>query len=853
MKAKNILISCLLGCCLFATVGCGSTEQAEIEEEKEATQAYKTFEGVIKTSGSFVNDAEVSIYGSDYKVETDANGAYFIQLDEADSNYDSYKIQVKKDGYVTILETLTKNDFTNNKVKKDFELVTTLFSIKGKVTLKGEAVSEVEVSLIGFDDYKAFTDGEGNFVINEISRINEDFFVEFKKEGYVGKQVLVSDLTSTVVDLSEIGIELIEYTVNGTVTNIFGEPIEGAVVNVAGTEFSATTDKDGKYTISEISFVPINYDIEIVKSGYVSETVRCSKNCKRDVELKYVPTQIGHFGKNIGDFTGFFQKTSEGIKWHFDSEKPFVDTNGREKKVQLFFNIGDTETSLTSGNVLEFAMTTVLNPAPIIVIYEHKYSRFADTTQVDWARDITYNFTNSDNHSEIDLYFSYEILKVIAGQNFEMDAETVFGFTIGETDTNTNEFSGWEREDMLGYNKNPYVDPQIVRDYIRVSKEGSLYMHDTNEFIQKGIYKIEGKVTDSNELPIANAKVSIIDPKVVISEVTTDTNGNFVVELKDEYFAISPKLLVEAMGYKSVEINVARSDFNSFVATKTVSLEEVNKLNITGTVSDVNDVVSGVTVNVVISNQVVATAQTGTDGSYSIQYAGYTGEKYGLEFIKTGYTKLDFSELTSSDLTKNVTLTLLGKQGPYMWYGDNANFSNHNTTMWRDETRIGIDIYYNNAFEMTPGKERLMCFCFDFDQETPQKTRQAGKCFEFKFNPDGWHGLVEFKSVSTGAFIDYAQWGQYFSVSLVKDANGKVIEAHFVMKFEYVNTYFGANTFSKTSTLWWTMYQWNDNDPSPYMGMGNWFGGDGSVYANPEDPSVYMGFDSHNNYLGTRN
>jgi len=82
---------------------------------------------------------------------------------------------------------------------------------------------------------------------------------------------------------------------SGTVVDEEGEPVEGAMVVVVGTEFNTTTDADGKYTITGLE--PDEYTVNITSGTHLSieETVTISADEKAslDVTLKVDPDRDG--------------------------------------------------------------------------------------------------------------------------------------------------------------------------------------------------------------------------------------------------------------------------------------------------------------------------------------------------------------------------------------------------------------------------------------------------------------------------------------------------------------------------------------------------------------------------------
>ena len=155
---------------------------------------------------------------------------------------------------------------------------------------------------------------------------------------------------------------------------------------------------------------------------------------------------------------------------------------------------------------------------------------------------------------------------------------------------------------------------------------------------------------------------------------------------------------------------------------------------------------------------------------------------------------------------------------------------------------------FENAFIKGAGAREFSIF-LNFDADKDTTSRLGTKTFEFRFNTENWSGLINYRANAAGDFVDFGQWGSQMSVWFEYNELNQIVKAHYWMNIAYINTLFGEGTMSKTSTVNWTMSQWNGDDASPFFGISNWTVADGSRFCDPASPSSYMGFNSYNQFV----
>jgi protocatechuate 3,4-dioxygenase beta subunit len=141
------------------------------------------------------------------------------------------------------------------------------YAISGQVTA-ADSSPLAGVSISAGDGYTATTDILGTYTISDV--IPGTYTLTAVLEGYTftPTERLVS-VPPDAVDQDFSG-ELTTYAISGRVTDTGGNPVAGVIIS-AGEEYSATTDSQGYYTISEV--VSGTYTVTASLEGYRFEPI----------------------------------------------------------------------------------------------------------------------------------------------------------------------------------------------------------------------------------------------------------------------------------------------------------------------------------------------------------------------------------------------------------------------------------------------------------------------------------------------------------------------------------------------------------------------------------------------------
>ena len=208
----------------------------------------------------------------------------------------------------------------------------------GAVTVTGNVVHDVTgqpvagvVVVLEALGLTVVTDGEGRFVLDSVPRGVYDLRLIHKDY-----QRLDGDLTIDRPGEFFLGLTPIGNPNDGMITGIVGivtdqasgQPVSEVVVNVDGIGRMATTDEDGRFTLSEL--VPGQHDVEFTHIGYrqrsVSVTVEAAHVVKLHVELAVdaialdpIEVTVDRLDRNLQS-VGFYQREEDGWGDFLDRE-----------------------------------------------------------------------------------------------------------------------------------------------------------------------------------------------------------------------------------------------------------------------------------------------------------------------------------------------------------------------------------------------------------------------------------------------------------------------------------------------------------------------------------------------------
>lgn len=223
-----------------------------------------TLTGNVKDqAGANVSGATVTTNTGGYSATTDANGNYTISNVAAGT----YDVTASKSGY--------NSQTQSGKTVTAGQTTTVNFTITRQTgTLTGNVKDQAGANLSGAivttntGGYSATTDANGNYTITNVATGTYD--VTASKAGYnsqtqTGKTVNYNQTTTVNFTLTSVS----NGTISGNVKNKDGVNIAGATVSTNTGGYSATTDANGNYTISNVAAG--TYNVTASKSGYVSE------------------------------------------------------------------------------------------------------------------------------------------------------------------------------------------------------------------------------------------------------------------------------------------------------------------------------------------------------------------------------------------------------------------------------------------------------------------------------------------------------------------------------------------------------------------------------------------------------
>ena len=216
-----------------------------------------------------IEGAYIVIEGTSFATYSSSEGIYFFENVPAGN----YNITCTKNGYES--QTINAEVIADDEISVDFLLLpegsSNYGSISGIVTnTDGEPIVNVVVQVEGYYN-SSLTFEDGSY---EIFAIPEGTYsLSFTKPGYeahIEENVVVTNGGTTTVD-----VQLQQIAGSGNlicyVENTFELPVNGALVEVLGTSFSATTGIGGMCTIQNI---PAGmYTVRVSKSGYQTQEI----------------------------------------------------------------------------------------------------------------------------------------------------------------------------------------------------------------------------------------------------------------------------------------------------------------------------------------------------------------------------------------------------------------------------------------------------------------------------------------------------------------------------------------------------------------------------------------------------
>ena len=223
--------------------------------------------GIVTDSATTdpIEGALIVVEGTFFSTTTGANGKYTIEGIPADK----YDVTATADGYHP--ETKTDQEVISGETTLiDFALIKIPGIISGTI-LDSENLKPIEGAIITLEGttYNATTGEDGTYLITDIYpgtynviATAENYYPETKTD----QEVISGEIT--VIDFSLVRIPGI---ISGIVLDFETlMPIEGAIITLEGTTYTATSEEDGTYLITDI--YPVTYDVTVTADSYYPET-----------------------------------------------------------------------------------------------------------------------------------------------------------------------------------------------------------------------------------------------------------------------------------------------------------------------------------------------------------------------------------------------------------------------------------------------------------------------------------------------------------------------------------------------------------------------------------------------------
>lgn len=223
-----------------------------------------------------------------------------------------YSISVEKEGYLDNLNVdyiaFDEKDTTHSVPNIQLEKAKTVTgTVKDKLT--GLPVGNAKISLS--DGHTEYSANNGSFIMDNVTKGMHSISVN--ANGYALKLIQNIDLTGSVEVVNlDIELDLISepglYSIVGAIHNTKGEPVSGALVSEMESDYKTYTDKNGKFTITQIVTKPDK--ISISKSGYDTKTFQLKGQENTTLSQSFVISNKSHDAKISGKVTDISSKSA---------------------------------------------------------------------------------------------------------------------------------------------------------------------------------------------------------------------------------------------------------------------------------------------------------------------------------------------------------------------------------------------------------------------------------------------------------------------------------------------------------------------------------------------------------------
>ena len=671
-KTKFVLLAALACVLMLALTACN-----ELPTPPEPT-VNRVIGGSVTADGTACEGAEVVLRSTDYKTTTGSDGKFELQLAAEDSIAETYTLVVRKQGYLDKTVTLAAKDFADGTATVSVALSSESITISGNVTdSDNKPLGGVKVG-VSCDETTALTDETGRYSL-EIARPIEQFTVSFGKQFFDTVQKIVDKFEQKDVTVDAVMAKTV-LSAEGTVEHYFYGGLSDVAVSVKGTDYAATTDKDGKFAIGNITDVELPYTLALSKDGYeTKEIVVTDKTSTVQAELVSLPVALGVVSPSNKAYETKVVRDGNGIHFYMTSTQQFVDGD----KMCIYIDVNESGTQLSGSSVIEFALLGNNNAADAICLLWNlkKGHSVTEDAEILWGDEVQYTLTNGDDGAKIHAFISYDTFAK-AGEEFAVTAQSVVGITFFDRSADAAGACGWDRTDLCGVDGAAWVNPENPQDYVRLAPENVIYEAADNTYVPYCDYTVNITVKNADGQAV-NAEVRATYPT---ETVLTAKDGVYTYVLSGLNFNKAARFEVSAEGYVTQNVTANRNLFNDGVANIVVTLDKTpDVLTEKGTATYYGGALAGVTVSVKGFDGTVTTDENGNYDLTSLAIALNGAANYTLVFTKQGYKTIEKTVAVGGE---NVIVYMtnearnLGKFGKYGW----------NVTIDRDETKLTLDL-----------------------------------------------------------------------------------------------------------------------------------------------------------------
>ncbi len=565
-----------------------------------------------------IEGAIIVLEGTTYTATTGVDGTYLI----TDIYPGTYDVTATADEYNS--ETKTDQEVISGETTViDFSLIRIPGTISGTI-LDSENSNPIEGAIIVLEGttYTATTGVDGTYLITDIYPGTYDVTAtadEYNSETKTDQEVISGE--TTVIDFSLIRIP---GTISGTILDSENSnPIEGAIIVLEGTTYTATTGVDGTYLITDI--YPGTYDVTATADEYNSET-------KTDQEVISGETTVIDFSliRIPGTISGTI----------LDSE----NSNPIEGAIIVLEGTTYTATTGVDGTYL---ITDIYPETYDVTASADNYYPETKTDQVVLSGETTIIDFNLNplpgtiSGTVINSEFLFPIegaIITIEGTTYSAQSAADGSFLMDNIDPGTYDISA---------TADSYY-PKTITGQIVISEQTTIVNFALDE-IPTGT--ISGTVIDTETLnPIENAEITVDGTSY---SAFTNSSGNYLI---DNVSTGTYSVIASANGYypKIIPNQVVIGDQTTIVD---FSLFKIPSGSIAGIVTDsgTGNPIEGATISIFGTSYLTFSSQTGEYliedvgmGIYSVTASAngyYTDTIHNQEVFEGQATIIDFSLL----------------------------------------------------------------------------------------------------------------------------------------------------------------------------------------------------------------